>query len=173
VRDHIDGENRRNEGVVMRDEEIRQRIASFQQWHYRFDLKGNLTSIFEKRFANRHEQRKRYFFDPLVQLFGGSLAGKRILDLGCNAGFWSLNAVRAGCDYVLGIDGRQMHVDQANFVLEVEEVERDKYDFVAGDLFKLDFREYGRFDIVLCLGLCTSSRTCGGLFPLSPPCGKS
>ncbi len=27
----------------MRDNEIQQKIASFPQWHYRFDLKGNLT----------------------------------------------------------------------------------------------------------------------------------
>jgi len=46
-----------------------------------------------------------------------------------------------------------MHVDQANFVFEVKGVERDKYDFVAGDLFGIDFRAFGRFDIVLCLGL--------------------
>jgi 2-polyprenyl-3-methyl-5-hydroxy-6-metoxy-1,4-benzoquinol methylase len=135
----------------MRDNEIQQKIASFPQWHYRFDLKGNLTPIFEEGFANRHAQRKKYFFDPLVRLFGGSLAGKRVLDLGCNAGFWSLCAARAGCDYVLGIDGRQMHVDQANFVFEVEGINDEKYDFIKGDLFRLDFRDLGRFDIVLCL----------------------
>jgi SAM-dependent methyltransferase len=88
-----------------------------------------------------------------VQLLGGSLAEKRVLDLGCNAGFWSLCATLAGCDYVLGIDGRQMHIDQANIVFEVEGVERSRYDFVEGDLFGIDFREFGRFDIVLCLGL--------------------
>jgi SAM-dependent methyltransferase len=64
-----------------------------------------------------------------------------------------LFATRAGCDYVLGIDGRQMHIDQANFVFEVEGVERSRYDFVEGDLFRVDFREFGRFDVVLCLGL--------------------
>ena len=137
----------------MRDEEIKQKVASFPRWHYKLDLKGNHTPIFKEDHANRHEQRKKHFFDPLVQLFGGSLAGKRVLDLGCNAGFWSLCATRAECDYVLGIDGRQMHVDQANFVFEVEEVERGRYDFVAGNLFELDFRKFGRFDVVLCLGL--------------------
>lgn len=137
----------------MRDEQIRQKIASFPRWHYRFDLKGNPTPIWREEWINRHEQRKAYFFDPLVQLFGGSLEGKRVLDLGCNAGFWSLAAVRAGCDYVRGIDGRQMHVDQANFVFEVEGTERDRYDFATGDLFATDLREFGRFDIVLCFGL--------------------
>ena len=137
----------------MRDEEIREKIASFPRWHYRFDLKGNPTPVFDENWVQRHQQRKRYFFDPLVQLFGDDLAGKRVLDLGCNAGFWSLCAVEGGCDFVLGIDGRQMHVDQANFVFEVKGVERSRYDFVAGDLFRVDFRQFGHFDIVLCLGL--------------------
>jgi ribosomal protein L11 methylase PrmA len=41
-----------------------------------------------------------------------------VLDLGCNAGFWSLAAIDAGADLVVGIDGRQMHIDQANLVFE-------------------------------------------------------
>jgi len=137
----------------MQDEEIRQKIASFQGWHYQFDLKGNLTPIRKKKFVNRHEQRKKHFIEPLAQLFGGSLAAKRVLDLACNAGFWSLAAVRAGCDYVLGIEGRQMHVDQANFVFDVKEIEKDRYGFVLGDIFETDLRQFGTFDVVLCLGL--------------------
>ena len=137
----------------MQDEEIKERIASFPHWHYQFDLKGNLTPIFKKGHLKRHAQRKKHIFDPLVGLFGGSLEGKRLLDLGCNAGFWSSCAVQAGCDYVLGIDGRTMHVDQANLVFEAKEVERDRYDFFLGDLFETDLRRFGTFDVVLCLGL--------------------
>jgi len=137
----------------MQDSEIQERIASFPRWHYRFDLRGHTTPIHREEWANRHSQRKRYFFDPLVDLLGGSLAGKRVLDLGCNAGFWSLLAIQAGCEYVFGIDGRQMHVDQSEFVFEVNEVEQSRYDFVAGDIFKTALPEFGSFDIVLCLGL--------------------
>jgi SAM-dependent methyltransferase len=137
----------------MQGEEIRRKIACFPTWHYQFDLKGNLTPIHQEDRVNRHRRRKEYFFDPLVDIFGGSLAGKRILDLGCNAGFWSLCATEVGCDYVLGLDGRQMHVDQANFVFEVNEIDDDRYDFVAGNLFDVDLRRFGTFDIVLCLGL--------------------
>jgi tRNA (mo5U34)-methyltransferase len=68
-------------------------------------------------------------------------------------GFWSLCAAQAGCDYVLGIDGRKMHVDQANFVFEAKEVERDRYDFFLGDLFETDLQRFVTFDVVLCLGL--------------------
>lgn len=133
--------------------EIRRRVQEFERWHYEFDLNGIKTPIDDPTRVNRHGQRKRYFFDPIVQVLGGSLDGKRVLDLGCNAGFWSLSAIEAGADYVLGIDGRQMHVDQANLVFEVKGIDRGRYDFVTGNIFEYDFADHGNFDVVLCLGL--------------------
>jgi len=137
----------------MENKEIIQKINSFPMWHYQFNLRGNLTPIRDQTKINRHAQRKKYFFDPLVELLGGSLKGKRVLDLGCNAGFWSLCAIEQGCEEVVGIDGRQMHIDQANFVFEVNQVEKHRYDFVVGNIFDLDLRKFGTFDIVFFLGL--------------------
>ncbi len=130
-----------------------ERINSFPRWHYQFNLRGHLTPIFSKGHINRHAQRKKYFFDPLVQFYGGSLKGKRVLDLGCNAGFWSLLSVQAGCDFVLGIDGRQMHIDQANLVFEAHEIEKPRYAFIKDNIFKTDLTKWEKFDIVLFLGL--------------------
>lgn len=132
---------------------ILDKINSFDQWHYQFDLDGYLTPIFKTININRHQQRKNYFFQPLINLFGGSLAGKRVLDLGCNAGFWSLCAIESGCDYVLGIDARQMHIDQAEFVFDVKKVDRTRYNFYCGNIFNLLTNDLGSFDIVLFLGL--------------------
>jgi 2-polyprenyl-3-methyl-5-hydroxy-6-metoxy-1,4-benzoquinol methylase len=137
----------------MDTEELRARIASFPRWHYQFDLQGVKTPIFDPGHINRHEQRVKYFFDPLVDLFDGSLKGKRVLDLGCNAGFWSLKAIEAGCDFVLGIDGRQMHIDQANLVFEANQVDQSRYEFRTGNIFVDEFSDAGPFDVVLCLGL--------------------
>jgi SAM-dependent methyltransferase len=86
-----------------------------------------------------------------VKLAGGTLKGKRVLDLGSNAGYWSLAAIEAGADFVLGIDGRQMHIDQANLVFEAKDVERSRYQFELGNIFDYDFAQ--QFDVVLCLGL--------------------
>lgn len=75
------------------------------------------------------------------------------MDLGCNAGFWSLAAIENGCDYILGIDGRQMHVDQANFIFEVNEVEPTRFDFISGNIYDLVNKDLGDFDIVFFFGL--------------------
>ena len=132
---------------------IKEKISSFPAWHYEFEIAGIKTPITQKYRVNAHSQRRRYFFDPLVELCGGSLKDKRVLDLGCNAGYWSLAAMEHDCDYVFGIDGRQMHVDQANFVFEASGFDKSRYDFVQGNLFEYDFGTLGTFDIVLCLGL--------------------
>jgi hypothetical protein len=53
---------------------------------------------------------------------------------------------------VLGIDGRQMHVDQANFVFGVKQIDRSRYEFVTGDVYATDLSAEGPFEIALCLG---------------------
>jgi SAM-dependent methyltransferase len=134
----------------MDPQEIAARIARFPAWHYDFDLQGQRTNP-EK--AEWGELRAFHFIEPVVRHFGGSLEGKRVLDLGCNAGFFSLKAIEAGCDYVLGIDGREMHVDQANFVFEVKDIDPSRYEFACGNILDFDYQKAGPFDIVLCLGV--------------------
>jgi len=142
----------------MKDEEIVERIKSFPYWHYPFNLKGHKTPLPKNlgtyaRFEKRAFKRRRYILDPIVKLYGGSLKGKRLLDLGCNSGFWSLCAIEEGADFVLGIDARPMFIEQANFVFEVKEIDKSKYKFISANIFDVNLLEYGPFDIVLCLGL--------------------
>lgn len=137
----------------MDEQEIRERIASFPVWHYRFELAGVPTPIRDPRMVVRHAERKRYFFDPVVELCGGSLRGKRVLDLGCNAGFWSLQAAEAGADFVLGVDGREQNVEQARFVFEAKGIGAERHRFLAGNVYDVDYAAHGEFDVVLNLGL--------------------
>jgi len=133
-------------------QELQDRIAAFPRWHYRFEFdNGVSTPVPDREVINRHEQRRRYFFEALLSVTGGSLRGHRVLDLGCNAGFWSLHAIEAGADFVLGVDGRQMFIDQANLVFETKGIDPSRYRFEEGNVFGHAFDE--RFDAVLCLGL--------------------
>lgn len=136
----------------MEQAELQDRIAAFPRWHYQFEFDGGVhTPVSHRGQRNRHEQRRRYFFDPLVRLLGGSLGGHRVLDLGCNAGYWSLAAVEAGADFVLGIDAREAFIDQAKLVFEAKAVDPDRFRFEQGNIFERQLSE--RFDLVLCLGV--------------------
>jgi tRNA (mo5U34)-methyltransferase len=136
----------------MTSTDISSRIRAFPYWHYRIDLAGNITPTSEAE-ANRQIQRKVHFFDPLVEWLGGSLAGKRVLDLGCNAGYWSLCALEAGCDFVIGIDTQAVNLAQAQLVFDVKGIARERYLFKRASIFNINLRQFGEFDIVLCLGL--------------------
>jgi SAM-dependent methyltransferase len=136
----------------MEAEELARRIAAFPAWSYRFEFEGGVsTPSFNRAMVNRHEQRRRYFFEPLLRLTGGSLQGRRVLDLGCNAGFWSLAAIEAQADFVLGIDAKQMYLEQAELVFDAKGIDPARYRFEQGNVLAHDFSE--RFDVVLCLGL--------------------
>jgi SAM-dependent methyltransferase len=147
----------------MSDTSLSARVASFDERHYRFVDFCKLGEFPEPERsaekaardalnAHRHTLRYEYFFEPLLGLFGGSLKGHRVLDLGCNAGYWSLKSAQAGADFIFGLDGREIHVDHANLVFEAEGISSDRYRFEVGNLFEYPFPA-DSYDIVLCLGL--------------------
>jgi tRNA (mo5U34)-methyltransferase len=120
------------------------------QYSFEFD-NGVRTPVSDLGQVNRHEQRSCYFFDALLSVTGGSLRGHRVLDLGCNSGFWALKAIEAGADFVLGVDARESHLEQANLVFEAKGIDPSCYRFEQGNIFEHDFAE--SFDVVLCLGV--------------------
>jgi SAM-dependent methyltransferase len=136
----------------MEARELQERIAAFPGWRYRFEFDGGVsTPVSAHATVNRQEQRRRYFFAALLRLLGGSLRGRRVLDLGCNSGLWALAAIEADADFVLGVDAQQPYLDQAALVFEAKRVAGERYRFERGDVFDHAFAE--SFDVVLCLGL--------------------
>jgi tRNA (mo5U34)-methyltransferase len=133
-------------------EELRRRIAAFPRWNYRFEFEGGVvTPVDDQGLVNRQHERYSYLFERLLTLTGGSLEGYRVLDLGCNAGFWSLAALQAGADFVLGVDANNEFIEQAELVFEAKKVDPTRYRFRTEELFTHSFER--EFDIVLCLGI--------------------
>lgn len=114
--------------------------------------------------ANRIEQQRRYFFEPLLALAGGSLRGRRVLDARCGDGFWSLQALEAGAEAVLGIDEDAAAVDAA----------RRRALQAGADPARLRFEQMqvpgarveGRYDVALCIGTMERSAKPVELFEL-------
>ena len=63
----------------MEARELQDKISAFPRWHYRFEFaEGVVTRPSDPGMPNRHEQRRRYIFDALLALTGGSLRGRRV-----------------------------------------------------------------------------------------------
>jgi SAM-dependent methyltransferase len=73
------------------------------------------------------------------------LTGKRVLDLGCNEGFFSQEAKRRGAAEVIGIDRNPKHLPKARARAAAAGLD---IDFRQGNM--LDLAE-GRFDLILLL----------------------
>ena len=85
-------------------EQLLERIKSFDYWHYPFDLGDGI--VIESKYAKSALERRDFLWPTVLERFRGSLEGMHVLDIGCNAGFWSLEAHRLGAARVLGIDPR-------------------------------------------------------------------
>src|SRR5690349_12755302 len=78
-------------------------------------------------------------------MFPRDLRGKRVLDLGCNEGFFCIEAKRRGAAYVLGIDANPKAIEQARARATSEGLDLD--------FSVCDFRDApnGPFDLILLL----------------------
>jgi len=96
------------------------------------------------------EVKLRRIVQCVFDLAGGSVDGLRLLDLACLEGLYAIEFARhnAKC---LGIEGREANIEKARFTKEV--LQLDNLDFVQDDVRNLSAEKYGRFDVVLCLGL--------------------
>jgi SAM-dependent methyltransferase len=86
-----------------------------------------------------------------MEVCGGSLKGKRILDVACNCGGFSVEAVRRGAEYVFGFDTVDRYIEQANFIkraLKLPQVE-----FKVMDINSVEIETVGRFDVTFCFGI--------------------
>jgi tRNA (mo5U34)-methyltransferase len=78
------------------------------------------------------------------------LTGQTVLDVGCNAGFYSIEMKRRGAARVLGLDAQRDLIRQAEFVRDVLDLD---IEYERKSVYDLDPFAMGQFDVTLALGL--------------------
>jgi tRNA (mo5U34)-methyltransferase len=140
------------------DDQIRKQFNRYELWHYAYAFEGGLS------FSCRHNdpgpladvperplQRFRHFMPYVIAAQGGSLRGKRVLDIACNSGFWSIQCALLGAD-VVGFDGRPELIKQAELIKSI--VGTDNVEFRVLDFWNMTPAALGgTFDTVLNLGI--------------------
>lgn len=133
----------------MTPDEIRQRVDELAPWFHCLDL-GNGILTKDARAASEPVEHPRGTWEKVKAAIPRDVSGKSVLDVGCNAGFYSIEMRRRGAGRVLAVDSQRDQVDQARFACEVLglDIEVDRL-----SVYDLDPVVYGQFDIVLALGL--------------------
>jgi tRNA (mo5U34)-methyltransferase len=123
---------------------IERRVRELGEWFHNIDLRGVQTA--PHHFLGDYPAVKwRRFAGALP----ADLSGMTVLDIGCNAGFYSIELKRRGASRVVGIDSDEDYLAQARFAAEVSGVDLELRRLSAYDVGTLD----ERFDIVLFLGV--------------------
>ena len=125
-------------------DEIRQRVAALGDWFHNLDLNGVQTA--PNHFLWNYPASK---FQHFAHVIPADLTGKTVLDIGCNAGFYSMEMKRRGAARVLGIDSDDRYLAQARLASEVTGLEAE-----FRNLSVYDVGELGeRFDLVIFMGV--------------------
>jgi tRNA (mo5U34)-methyltransferase len=129
---------------MLNTEQIRQRVEELGEWFHNLDLGGVQTA--PDHFLGDYPQIKwRQFASAIPE----DLGGKSVLDVGCNAGFYSIQMKRRGADRVVGIDTDEQYLEQARFAAKVSNAE---IEFRNLSVYRVaDLRE--QFDLVLFMGV--------------------
>jgi len=96
------------------------------------------------------DTRLRRFLQIVVDLSGKPLESLRILDLACLEGQYGIEFALQGA-HVQAIEGREANLAKVRFVKDA--LKLDNLALTLGDVRDLDEERYGRFDVVLCLGI--------------------
>jgi tRNA (mo5U34)-methyltransferase len=124
--------------------EIERRVHELGDWFQNLDLGGVHTA--PNHFLGDYPNIKWRTFAHAIP---ADLTGKSVLDIGCNAGFYSLEMKRRGAARVVGIDSDETYLAQARFAAEVNGAEIEFRRLDVYDVAKLG----ERFDLVLFMGV--------------------
>ena len=129
-----------------RSVDLAARIAELGPWFHNMDLGGVWTA--PDHFLGDYPAFK---YRRFAHALPADLTGKSVLDIGCNAGFYSMEMARRGADRVVGIDSDPRYLAQARLAADAlgfsERIE----------LRQLDVYDVGalgeRFDVVVFMGV--------------------
>jgi tRNA (mo5U34)-methyltransferase len=122
---------------------IRQQIDALGSWFQNLTIDGVQTA--PDHFLGDYPAVKWRRFAHAIP---SDLSGWTVLDVGCNAGFYSLEMKRRGAERVVGVDSDARYLAQARFAAEVAGLD---VEYRLMSVFEVPLlRE--RFDLVLFMG---------------------
>ncbi len=133
----------------MTPDEKRSGVERLQPWFHRIDL-GDGVVTKAGSVAGEADDHPLPTWKVVSRALPEDLTGRSVLDVGCNAGFYSVEAKRRGAQRVLGIDAQRHQVRQASFVARALDLPME---FRRMSVYDLSPETVGVFDVTLALGL--------------------
>ncbi|MBA4785345.1 MAG: TIGR04290 family methyltransferase [Rhizobiales bacterium] len=127
-----------------RGKNVRQQIEKLGPWFQNMRIGGVQTA--PEHFLGDYPSFKWQGFKHIVP---DDLEGRSVLDIGCNAGFYTMEMKRRNAGRVLGIDSDPHYLNQAKFAAEHEGLDIEYRQMSVYEVPKLK----ERFDLVIFMGV--------------------
>ena len=134
----------------VRVESLKSELRHRTDWYNPFVIDGDLLPLKQAWMKDFHYYRHNHIFQAILRDIG-TLDGMRVLDIGCNEGYYSFAARRLGAEEVVGIDLRSENIECAQKLADVYGYNRCS--FRSGNIVGDDFTSLGSFDVVFCFGV--------------------
>jgi tRNA (mo5U34)-methyltransferase len=132
----------------MTKSEILQQIDALKPWFHSIQLDDGMR-IQRDPVYGEDTTYPEEVWKTVKKLLPGNIQGLRVLDVGCNAGYFAVEMKRAGAGYVLGIEAYPQYLAQAKLVRDIFQIDLD----LRGLNVYQVTEDLGQFDITLFLGV--------------------
>ena len=128
--------------------EMRQRIDALKPWFHTIEL-DNGDRIERDPVHGVNLSYPAGLWKNIRDILPVDVHGSKVLDVGCNGGFFSLEMKRLGASYVLGLEAFPQYFEQAKLVREISGID---IDLRCVNVYEVA-ENLGQFDITLFLGV--------------------
>lgn len=126
------------------------KVKELQPWYQALNLDGVLTRP-DNNTSGEH------LWIKINSLIPDGFKDKRILDLGCNAGYYSLMSGLDNAKEVIGVELDKGYFKQTEFIKDYFEYKNNRklnnVSFINSNISDLDFDSLGKFDYIFALAI--------------------
>lgn len=121
-------------------DEIASKISQFKNWYQTFEVAPGISTT-----GRRNCQELLNVLD-----LPSDCSGLRVLDIGASDGFFSIAVEKRRASEVIAID--RLDPEKSGFPI-LKDIFDSKIKYISESVYNISSEKYGKFDIVLCLGV--------------------
>ncbi|MDB3996340.1 class I SAM-dependent methyltransferase, partial [bacterium] len=122
-------------------------LGEEQPWNHNISLENGIETSPDQQDSHGKNLVKWARIKPVLDLL--NLQGQRVLDIGCNEGFFSMKIAEMA-SYVMGGDIDKLRIKKAKFVQSI--IKSKNLDFDVMDIYSSKFKKLDSFDLCICMG---------------------
>ena len=123
-------------------------LGEEQAWNHDIELPYGLKTIGKRQLSHGKNLVKWARIEDYIRTIG--LENKRVLDVGCNEGFFSLKMSEAGAKEISAFDISEFRIKKAEFVFDALGVDNIQLEEMG--VYDDRLKTLGHFDLALCMG---------------------